>query len=155
MVELLVEMVAQAGQLVGVAQIASFDGLVEFSGEGVVGVMLGPVGQIILGPHRTARPRRLVLARAWGELGVRILVPAFAVLGTLAFLELGRHRHVLGRLGALGALGAAVAFIVLVLALILIVAIVGVLGLLVLDLQIADNTSGDPGEGILIVEHVG
>ena len=156
--ELLVEMVAQAAEFLGVAQRVGLDDLVELVGIGVILLAGGLVAERARRQPRTLGAARLLLvARAHLHLGLGLVGDG---LGSIVLL--GR---VLGFL-ALGAVALGLAGIALVVAglvrltvgvlLVLRVLVVVVLqfGRLVAELEVADELAGGAGERFLVGERI-
>ena len=147
--ELLVELVAQAGQLLGVAQFVGVDDLVELGGESVMEQLVGLCPKAGLGSQGAARLGQGVVGRVGRQLGLQILAVAAVLAGRLQRLG-GRH--------GLGVLVLAVAVFVEVFATRLALAgafhiiPVGLRRVLVAELEIVDQPPHRPGIGVLVVD---
>ena len=145
--QLLVELLAQAGQLGGVTEVLGADLLVELPGEGAV-------RRLDIGGRALAR--RLRAARPVVALGG--LVALLGVLGILALGRLALHLLGLGGQRALGlALAVALAFLLLVLLAGLVRSLLALVGLLRLgvDLRLGqihrrEQFARRTGEGVLV-----
>src|SRR5687767_15860760 len=116
--ELLIEILPEARQLVGIAEIGRLDLFVEFGREHLVGVLVVAVLAVPVGPRLARGAGGLVLALLGEHFGVGTLHLAFGV-----FAGVGLHRFHRGGVGR-------ARLIVAVLAVALALALVVVLGFL-------------------------
>src|SRR5271165_3466495 len=136
---------AQAAELVGVAQLVGVDYFVRDGAEGSVDrCLVGAAARHDPGPARTAG---IVVARSGHHLAVAGLGSVLRVVG----LAIGRRT--VGRgLCAGGAFALALIFAFAFFAALLIFAFFGLVGLAEIDLEVLEQPPGGPGIGVLIAD---
>ena len=153
MLELLIQILPQAGQLLRVAQVFGGNDLVMRRRPDPVGVPVVRV-EVVVVARNLARARRLVVALVRHVFGVGAVGGAVGVVGLVRLHRFGRNAGV-GRIVAVVAalavaLAAALFLLVVVLAVLFPVGRLGV----VLQMQVADQLADQPGELVLVLDQV-
>ena len=146
--ELLVELGAQPGQLLGIAQVGGVDDLVELQ-------RVRLVGRLLRLPRSAAGketpPAGLLVVLAFAHGGVGVLVGVFGGLGILVRVDVGLAVAVgVHLVAALGVAGLARVVVVGLLRARLVLGVVRVLGVLVGQVQVPDETPAQRGELVLV-----